>query len=152
MTASAWWYPILVILTPMLVLIYAGCSPADSTGSGPPGLGPASPPSALPGLPPQAQPGMTAFNANCAVCHGANAAGTNQGPPLVHRVYEPNHHQDFAFRNAVRNGVPSHHWQFGDMLPVPGLSDEEVDSIICYVRELQRDEGIISPDAPATWC
>lgn len=152
MTASAWWYPILVILTPMLVLIYAACSLADSTGSDPPGLGPASPPSALPGLPPQAQPGMEAFNANCAVCHGANAAGTNQGPPLVHRVYEPNHHQDFAFRNAVRNGVPSHHWQFGDMLPVPGLSDEEVDSIICYVRELQRDEGIIAPDAPATWC
>ena len=96
--------------------------------------------------------GMTAFNANCALCHGANAAGTSQGPTLIHRVYEPNHHQDFAFRNAVRNGVPSHHWQFGDMLPVPGLSDEEVDSIICYVRELQRDGGIIKADAPATWC
>lgn len=95
---------------------------------------------------------MAAFNANCALCHGVNAAGTTQGPTLIHRVYEPNHHQDFAFRNAVRNGVPAHHWHFGDMPPLPGVSDEEVDAIICYVRELQREGGIIRSDAPATWC
>ncbi len=152
MTASAWWFHIPITLTCMLVLILAACSPSAPTGSGSPGPGPTSTPSALPGLPPQTQQGMTAFNANCSLCHGVNAAGTTQGPTLIHRVYEPNHHQDFAFRNAVRSGVPSHHWQFGDMPPVPGLSDEEVDSIICYVRELQRDGGIIAPDAPATWC
>ena len=147
MNAPAWRFPILVAITSMLVLILAACSSSDSTVSGP-----AAPSSTTEGLSPRIDSGMTAFNANCALCHGPNAAGTTQGPTLIHRVYEPNHHQDFAFRNAVRNGVPSHHWQFGDMPPVPGLSDQEVDSIICYVRELQRDGGIIGADVPATWC
>ena len=131
----------LAVLAPLiagvLLLSLAGCSSEESSGQG---------------LTARTQAGETAFNANCALCHGLNAAGTTQGPTLIHRVYEPNHHQDFAFRNAMRKGVPSHHWQFGDMPPVPGLSDEEVDSIICYVRELQREGGIIGADAPATWC
>ena len=152
MTTPAWWYRILLALTTMLVLILAACSPSSPTTSTSPGPGPTSPPSALPGLPPEAQQGMEAFNANCAVCHGPNASGTSQGPTLIHRVYEPNHHQDFAFRNAARNGVPAHHWQFGDMPPVPGVSNEELDAIICFVRELQRDGGIIKADAPAPWC
>ena len=91
--------------------------------------------------------GKTLFNANCAVCHGERAAGTESGPPLVHRVYEPGHHPDFAFHNAVQKGVPSHHWQFGDMPPVANLSEEDVSHIICYVRELQRAEGIFVRDA-----
>ena len=91
--------------------------------------------------------GETLFNANCAVCHGERAAGAESGPPLVHRVYEPGHHPDFAFHNAVQKGVPSHHWQFGDMPPVANLSEEDVSHIICYVRELQRAEGIFVRDA-----
>ena len=91
--------------------------------------------------------GETLFNANCAVCHGERAAGAESGPPLVHRVYEPGHHPDFAFHNAVQKGVPSHHWLFGDMPPVANLSEEDVSHIICYVRELQRAEGIFVRDA-----
>ena len=29
------------------------------------------------------------FNAVCAKCHGTNAAGTDKGPSLIHRIYEP---------------------------------------------------------------
>jgi hypothetical protein len=69
------------------------------------------------------------------------------GPPLVHAIYNPNHHPDFAFHNAVNNGVPQHHWAFGDMEPRPGLSGGDVNDIICYVRQLQVDEGIYEGEA-----
>ena len=89
-----------------------------------------------------ASEGEALFSANCSVCHGETGDGSNTGPPLVHKIYEPGHHPDFSFRNAVKNGVPSHHWNFGDMPPVTGVSDDEVDSIIAYVRDLQREAGI----------
>ena len=86
--------------------------------------------------------GEALFNQNCAVCHGAQAAGTEKGPPLVHRIYEPNHHTDIAFLLAVRNGVRQHHWPFGDMPPVEGVEDADVALIVNYVRGLQRAAGI----------
>ena len=100
----------------------------------------------VPELSQSARSGQTLFNGNCAVCHGANASGTNVGPPLVHPYYGPGHHPDFAFKNAVQNGVPSHHWWFGDMAPLPGVSEQDVGQIICYVRELQRANGIFEGD------
>ncbi|MDF0602771.1 cytochrome c [Psychromarinibacter sp. C21-152] len=86
--------------------------------------------------------GERAFEANCAACHGAQAGGTDKGPPLVHRIYEPSHHADYAFRMAVRNGVRQHHWKFGDMPPVEGMTDEEVTRITAHVRALQQEAGI----------
>lgn len=87
--------------------------------------------------------GEAAFNDNCAACHGKNAAGRNGlGPPLVHIIYEPNHHSDGAFFFAAANGVRSHHWQFGNMPPVEGISEDEVRDIVAYVRTLQRANGI----------
>ena len=91
----------------------------------------------------QSDNGTSLFAANCAACHGAAADGTNSGPPLVHRLYEPGHHPDISFHSAVKNGVIAHHWDFGDMPPVAGLSQEEVAQIIAYVRDLQREGGII---------
>ena len=87
--------------------------------------------------------GEQLFADNCSRCHGEMADGTDIGPPLVHRLYEPGHHPDFSFQNAVKNGVISHHWDFGDMAPVPGLSEDEVTQIIAYIRGLQREGGII---------
>jgi mono/diheme cytochrome c family protein len=87
--------------------------------------------------------GEQLFDNNCAVCHGPQATGTVNGPPLVHEIYEPGHHSDEAFRRAVAQGSPQHHWDYGDMPPVPGLSDDEVEDIIAYIRELQREAGII---------
>ena len=89
------------------------------------------------------QDGERLFAENCAQCHGAAGDGTLLGPPLVHRIYEPGHHPDFSFQRAVKNGVVSHHWDFGDMPPVAGLSEDDVAQIIAYVRELQREGGII---------
>lgn len=86
--------------------------------------------------------GETLFNQRCAICHGPNATGSLQGPPLVHRIYEPGHHSDVSFLLAVRRGVRAHHWRFGNMAPVPGLSEVDVKEIVRYVRALQRAKGI----------
>lgn len=87
--------------------------------------------------------GEAKFNANCARCHGQGATGTAQGPPLVHKIYEPNHHGDAAFQRAAANGVRAHHWQFGDMPRIDGVTPEDVEQITQYVRWLQRQAGIM---------
>lgn len=90
-----------------------------------------------------AQLGKRAFESTCITCHGENAAGKlGNGPPLVHKIYEPSHHADYAFLMAVENGVRSHHWPFGNMPPQEGFTQGDVKAIIAYVRELQRANGI----------
>ncbi len=89
-----------------------------------------------------ASAGKTAFDANCAQCHGDNAAGSESGPPLVHDIYNPGHHGDAAFYAAAKRGVRQHHWSYGNMPAQPQLSDEEMAAIIRYVRELQVANGI----------
>ncbi|MDE0168815.1 MAG: cytochrome c [bacterium] len=106
----------------------------------------------VPDLSDTALQGAELFGANCSECHGASAGGSSQGPPLVDKIYEPGHHADFSFVRAVEVGSPQHHWQFGDMDPVPGLSPEEVNKIICYVRELQYANGIFADPAGLVAC
>jgi len=87
--------------------------------------------------------GQRVFESTCASCHGTNAAGTEGvAPPLIHKIYEPSHHADEAFQRAAANGVKSHHWRFGDMPPVEGLTRGDVTMIIAYIRELQRANDI----------
>lgn len=87
--------------------------------------------------------GKRIFEAKCASCHGRNAAGQKGvAPPLIHKIYEPSHHGDESFQRAVALGVRAHHWPFGNMPPVDGLTRAEVSTIITYVRELQRTNGI----------
>ena len=92
--------------------------------------------------PPEMAQGKTLFEQNCSVCHGPAGDGTVQGPPLVDIIYEPNHHADAAFVLAARNGVRAHHWRFGDMPPLPAVTDSMVMEIVGYIRWLQRQVGI----------
>lgn len=110
-------------------LLVAGCAGNDERSSGDPASA--------------AQPadGEGLYQANCASCHGADLRGTPKGPSHLSVVYEPNHHGDDAFRSAIANGSPQHHWTFGDMPPVEGLSSSEVDAVIAYVRDVQEREG-----------
>ena len=97
----------------------------------------------VPDLKHEDQKGKALFDANCSMCHGNNGVGNSDaGPPLIHKIYEPGHHADFAFFRAVELGVRAHHWQFGDMPPVANLKQEDVASIINYVRVVQRANGI----------
>jgi mono/diheme cytochrome c family protein len=96
----------------------------------------------VPAFSPPAQRGLAAFVASCAGCHGEHAAGSDRGPPLVHKIYHPGHHADQAFVLAARNGTRAHHWRFGDMPAQRQVSPSDLDAIIRYVRELQQANGI----------
>lgn len=93
-------------------------------------------------VPSDLKKGQAKFAAHCARCHGDGGVGTAQGPPLVHKIYEPNHHGDQAFQRAASSGVRAHHWNFGDMPKVEGVTTDDVSEIIRYVRWLQRQAGI----------
>lgn len=86
--------------------------------------------------------GQQLFLTNCAACHGVDLMGSNTGPPLLHPYYAPNHHSDEAFQQAVARGVVPHHWNFGPMDPIPGLTREEVAKIVAFVRSEQQAAGI----------
>ncbi len=87
--------------------------------------------------------GQLSFEENCASCHGINGAGgTDNGPPLVHPIYEPGHHPDTSFVRAAMSGVPSHHWNFGDMPNIEGVNQQDALRIASYIREIQRANGI----------
>lgn len=151
---------ILVLVAAVVLIVAGGCGDAEE----PPNASGASPvatteaaevvatATAQPALSETALAGEMLFNANCALCHGQSAAGTTQGPTLIDRIYHPGHHSDFSFRRAVAQGVRQHHWTFGDMLPVATVTADEVEQIICYVRELQREAGIFDGDAFETVC
>lgn len=90
----------------------------------------------------QASAGKLIFEKKCSACHGNNAEGSDSGPPLIHKIYEPNHHSDASFFLAAKKGVRSHHWPFGNMPPVSGVTDNDIAAIVNYVRTLQKANGI----------
>ncbi|MEC5321749.1 cytochrome c [Aurantimonas sp. C2-5-R2] len=115
----------------------------DGRGADEAGLGAALADVTVPELSAVETRGEALFNTNCATCHGTSAAGkSGTAPPLVHKIYEPNHHADAAFQLAVQNGVRDHHWGFGSMPPIEGISPKSVSQIAAYVRALQRANGI----------
>ena len=120
-----------LVLSVGLLAACDSSQPKQAVGSSP--VGP---------VPTEFQIGETTFNANCAACHGKQAAGTDHGPPLVHKIYEPNHHGDPAFQRAASEGVKAHHWQFGNMPKIEAVNPGDVDQIVKYVRWLQRQAGI----------
>jgi mono/diheme cytochrome c family protein len=120
----------------VLCIFLSGLAACDSGATNQPAQ------TAGPAAPSDVQPGEAKFNAHCAACHGIRASGTNQGPPLVHKIYEPNHHADPAFQRAAANGVRAHHWEFGNMPKIDGVTPEDVDQITRYVRWLQKQAGI----------
>lgn len=87
--------------------------------------------------------GKMAFDRFCAECHGAKAVGTDKGPPLLHPIYHPGHHSDGSIILAARRGTRQHHWKFGNMKPVEGITDSQLESVVLYIRALQRANGLL---------
>ena len=97
----------------------------------------------MPAIEGNAAIGQRIFENACVACHGAGGVGVEgAGPPLIHVIYEPSHHADETFQRAVALGVRSHHWRFGNMPPVKGLTRGDVAMVITYIREIQRANGI----------
>ncbi len=86
--------------------------------------------------------GSSLFSANCSKCHGVKLEGTDKGPSFLNKVYRPGHHGDMVFHWAVSKGVKQHHWHFGDMPAVAGLSGEDVADITAFVRLEQKKAGV----------
>ncbi|MDY7100615.1 MAG: cytochrome c [Actinomycetota bacterium] len=120
-----WWVIVALAAAAALVVGCSGDDTDEPAASGAVGSG----------------PGAELYAENCASCHGADLTGTDEGPSHLSVVYEPGHHPDDSFRSAIANGVRQHHWAFGDMPPVEGLSDDEVDEIIAFVRAQQEERG-----------
>lgn len=93
-------------------------------------------------VPERYQTGMHTFQKSCIQCHGEWAEGSEQGPPLLHDYYKPSHHADISFYRAVANGVRAHHWSYGNMPPIPGVSQKDMAQIIAFLRWWQRENGI----------
>lgn len=126
------------VLIAVVVAIYMIQSPSSPTPGGPIVAS-----VIVPNLSEAEKQGEALFNANCASCHGANGAGQEGvAPPFVHRIYQPGHHGDGAFFSAAQIGVRAHHWSFGDMPPVEGVTQQDVGQIVTYIRALQRANGI----------
>lgn len=68
--------------------------------------------------------------------------GYETGLPVSAPVYVSSHHSDVAFQSAAKNGVRAHHWRFGDMKPIPGVSADDVAHVTACVRWQQRLAGI----------
>ncbi len=128
------WLNLRVAQSLLVSVALAGCTAATTA------LPPT--PTATPGPESQVLNGEQLFKQNCAVCHGEQAQGTKQGPPLVDKIYEPSHHADAAFMLAVRVGSKQHHWTFGVMPAQPQVNDSQVRAITAHVRALQRAAGI----------
>ena len=123
-------------------LFFLGCSENGSNAQSSPTSSPTILASASKPLPAELEEGEAKFNNFCSRCHGPQGQGTNNGPPLVHKIYEPNHHADMAFQRAAAQGVRAHHWKFGNMPKIEGVVPEDVSQIIGYIRWLQRQAGI----------
>lgn len=86
--------------------------------------------------------GKSLFEENCAACHGKFGNGTSNGPPFMNPIYKPSHHGDEAFYRAPMNGARAHHWKFGNMPPVEGMSRRKLSKIVPYIRWMQQQYGI----------
>jgi len=86
--------------------------------------------------------GLENYQSKCADCHGQWAEGTDQGPTLIHPYYVPSHHSDQSFYRAILQGARMHHWEFGDMAPVEGASEQDAVNVTAFVRWLQQYRGL----------
>lgn len=119
-------HPYIVSLAAGLVLAISGCTGGET---------------ATPITVPEGGFGAEVYQASCASCHGVDLKGTDKGPSQLSIVYEPNHHGDDSYRSAARNGARQHHWNFGDMPPIEGISDEEIEAVIVFIRSEQERLG-----------
>lgn len=95
-------------------------------------------------LTPRAAAGQLIFNQNCGLCHGMNGQGTLAGPPLIHSIYNPGHHDNGSFSRAVTKGVVQHHWTYGNMPPQPQIGFAGLTGILAFIREVQVQNGILA--------
>jgi cytochrome c5 len=86
--------------------------------------------------------GQILYEKYCSSCHGAGLNGSDKGPPLIHPFYKPSHHGDKSFYRAALQGVRQHHWEFGDMPAVVGMTPKKMDSVVPFIRYFQQQKKL----------
>ena len=86
--------------------------------------------------------GQLLYEKYCSSCHGVDLTGSDQGPPLLHPFYKPSHHGDQAFYRAALQGTRQHHWEFGDMPPVEGMTAGKMNKVVPYLRYYQQQKKL----------
>ena len=86
--------------------------------------------------------GQLLYEKYCSSCHSIDLTGSDKGPPLLHPFYKPSHHGDKAFYRAALQGARQHHWEFGDMPPVEGMTAGKMDKIVPYLRYYQQQKKL----------
>ena len=86
--------------------------------------------------------GQLLYEKYCSSCHGLQLNGSDKGPPLLHPFYKPSHHGDKAFYRAALQGAKQHHWEFGNMPPVEGMTTKKMDKLVPYVRYYQQQKKL----------
>jgi cytochrome c5 len=86
--------------------------------------------------------GQLLYEKYCSSCHGLQLNGSDKGPTLLHPFYKPSHHGDKAFYRAALQGARQHHWEFGDMPPVEGMTTKKMDKLVPYVRYYQQQKKL----------
>jgi len=86
--------------------------------------------------------GQMLYQKYCSSCHGAELNGSDKGPPLIHPFYKPSHHGDKSFYRAALQGTRQHHWEFGDMPAVAGMTSKKMDRLVPYVRYYQQQNKL----------
>ena len=136
-----------VTLAASLLAFACGADNSDATDSLTPASVPAAATSTAAPSPtgtaaaPAVPDGAAVYQQYCAECHGVDLRGTDKGPSQLSIIYEPNHHGDYAYRVAIREGTREHHWWFGDMPPVEGITDLEIEKVISFIRAEQERLG-----------
>jgi PQQ-dependent dehydrogenase (methanol/ethanol family) len=87
--------------------------------------------------------GQKAYSENCIGCHGADARGTDQGPPLIgDRRLRGRGGQ--RVRNIIKNGIPN------SGMPPFDLPDAQLDALAAFVRSLNAQAADVNvPGDPA---
>jgi len=88
------------------------------------------------------QTGQSAFRRECAGCHGPAGGGTARGPNLIDPAYGPSEMANDLIRGAVLAGVPRRTAGPPGMPGLENIEDRELDSILYYLRAVQRAGGI----------
>lgn len=97
----------------------------------------------IPELSELAQHGRKVINARCAECHGVDGTGgSKKGPPMLHPMYREAVYPDYHFKRVVREGKAEKNWRFGPMPAIPDISDDDLDAVVAFVREVQKATNV----------
>jgi aldose sugar dehydrogenase len=86
--------------------------------------------------------GAALYQQFCAQCHGAGLAGGNASS-LINGVWQFGAEDSYITRN-IKHGIP----HLGMPSYERSMSDEEIRAVVRYIRDAEKDKGVVKPPIP----